>query len=105
MEGDLEVVYFFYATIHVTLFLQKETTDGIQPLQVWAGPLSGYRTAVVLLNRATNGVPTPVIANWDDIGIPPHTLVEAKDLWKVLTQIFSLVLQLITINLSFPFPL
>lgn len=51
-------------------------------LEVWAGPLSGYRTAVVLLNRGTNGEPTPAVANWDDIGIPPNTLVEARDLWE-----------------------
>lgn len=51
-------------------------------LQIWAGPLSGYRVALVLVNRG----PTPylVTANWDDIGIPLGSVVEARDLWEVL---------------------
>ncbi|XP_038972842.1 alpha-galactosidase 1 [Phoenix dactylifera] len=49
-------------------------------LEVWAGPLSGYKTAIVLLNRSLK--PSPITANWDDIGIPPKTVVEARDLWK-----------------------
>ncbi|ONK56612.1 uncharacterized protein A4U43_C10F10720 [Asparagus officinalis] len=51
-------------------------------LEIWAGPLSGYRTAVVLLNRAKMGEPTTIIANWDDLAIPPNMLMEARDLWK-----------------------
>ncbi|XP_072962854.1 alpha-galactosidase 1-like [Typha angustifolia] len=49
-------------------------------LEVWAGPLSGYRTAVVLLNRSLRE--SPITAHWDDIGVPPETVVEVRDLWK-----------------------
>lgn len=50
--------------------------------QIWAGPLSGYRVAVVLLNRGPWKI--SITANWDDIGIPPKSAVEARDLWEVL---------------------
>lgn len=50
--------------------------------QIWAGPLSGYRVAVVLLNRGPWRI--AITANWDDIGIPPKSAVEARDLWEVL---------------------
>ncbi|WJX76890.1 Alpha-galactosidase 1 [Trifolium repens] len=49
--------------------------------EIWAGPLSGYRVAVVLLNRGPQQS-LPITANWDDIGIPPKTVVEARDLWE-----------------------
>ncbi|KAL8519769.1 hypothetical protein ACS0TY_010636 [Phlomoides rotata] len=47
--------------------------------EVWAGPLSYYRIAVLLLNRGS--LPTPITAHWDDIGITPTTTVVARDLW------------------------
>lgn len=50
--------------------------------EIWAGPLSGYRVVVVLLNRGKNPEPAPTIANWDDIGIPPKTEVQVRDVWK-----------------------
>jgi alpha-galactosidase len=37
--------------------------------EVWAAPLSGYRTAVVVLNRHATDAAT-ITAHWDDIGIP-----------------------------------
>ncbi|KAH6831422.1 alpha-galactosidase 1 [Perilla frutescens var. hirtella] len=49
-------------------------------LEVWAGPLSGYRVALVLLNRGAWR--TAITARWDDIGIPPRSSVIARDLWK-----------------------
>ncbi|GAU41021.1 hypothetical protein TSUD_178610 [Trifolium subterraneum] len=49
--------------------------------EIWAGPLSGYRVAVVLLNRGPQQS-LAITANWDDIGIPPKTVVEARDLWE-----------------------
>ncbi|XP_022890795.1 alpha-galactosidase 1-like [Olea europaea var. sylvestris] len=49
-------------------------------LEVWAGPLSNYRVAVVLLNRGAGR--NSIIAHWDDIGLPPNTAVIARDLWK-----------------------
>lgn len=49
--------------------------------EVWAGPLSGYRTVVVLLNRGASSFYNTT-AYWDDLGIPPETVVEARDLWQ-----------------------
>lgn len=56
--------------------------------EVWAGTLSGYRVALLLLNRGA--FRTSISAHWDDIGIPPNSIVEARDLWehKTLDQIF-----------------
>ncbi|KEH23292.1 alpha-galactosidase-like protein [Medicago truncatula] len=49
--------------------------------EIWAGPLSGYRVAVVLLNKGTQKH-IDITANWNDIGIPPKTVVQARDLWE-----------------------
>ncbi|EXB96335.1 hypothetical protein L484_023052 [Morus notabilis] len=49
-------------------------------IEIWAGPLSGYRVVVVLLNRGPWRY--TITANWDDIGIPLETVVEARDLWE-----------------------
>ncbi|KAL2330529.1 hypothetical protein Fmac_018110 [Flemingia macrophylla] len=49
-------------------------------IEIWAGPLSGYRVAVVLLNRGP--LRYAITADWDDIGIPPKSVVEARDLWE-----------------------
>ncbi|CAL9109102.1 unnamed protein product [Musa textilis] len=51
--------------------------------KVWTAPLSGYRTVVVLLNRSPEF--RIITAQWDDISIPPKTIVEARDLWKHAT--------------------
>ncbi|XP_057774037.1 alpha-galactosidase 1-like [Salvia miltiorrhiza] len=48
--------------------------------EVWSGPLSQYRIAVLLLNRGP--VRTEITAHWDDIGIAPTTSVQARDLWE-----------------------
>jgi hypothetical protein len=50
--------------------------------EIWAAPLSEYRTAVVLLNRHATDEAT-ITAHWDDIGLPAGTTVEARDLWLV----------------------
>jgi hypothetical protein len=50
-----------------------------QPLQVWAGPLSGGDVVVVLLNTG-NGT-EKVTAHWADIGLQPGTAVHVTDLW------------------------
>lgn len=49
--------------------------------QIWAGPLSGYRVALLLVNRGPWRY--SITANWDDLGIPPKSVVEARDLWEV----------------------
>ncbi|KAG5530784.1 hypothetical protein RHGRI_025680 [Rhododendron griersonianum] len=48
--------------------------------QIWAGALSSYRVVLVLLNRGPSR--NPITANWGDIGIPPNSVVEARDLWE-----------------------
>lgn len=48
--------------------------------EVWAGPLSEYRVVVLLLNRRT--IRYSMTAQWDDMRIPPNTIVEARDLWE-----------------------
>ncbi|XP_054792802.1 alpha-galactosidase 1-like isoform X1 [Prosopis cineraria] len=49
-------------------------------IEIWAGPLSKNRVVVVLLNRGP--VRYSITALWDDIGIPPKSVVEARDLWE-----------------------
>jgi alpha-galactosidase len=51
--------------------------------QIWAGPLTGYRQALLLVNRGPGRV--SITAYWDDIGIPPNSVAEARDLWEVLS--------------------
>ncbi|CAL9192556.1 unnamed protein product [Musa hybrid cultivar] len=51
--------------------------------EVWVGPLSGYRTVVVLLNRSPEF--RTIATQWDDIGLPPNMVVEVRDLWKHVT--------------------
>lgn len=54
--------------------------------EIWAAPLSEYRTAVLLLNRHAKDEAT-IAAHWDDIGLPAGTPVEARDLWLVRTVV------------------
>lgn len=49
-------------------------------LEVWAGQLSGYRMAVLLVNRSARR--SSITAHWDDIGIPAGSVVKARDLWE-----------------------
>ncbi|KAL6185249.1 hypothetical protein ACLB2K_041383 [Fragaria x ananassa] len=57
----------------------KQVTSGTD-LQVWAGPLSDNRVALVLWNRSPSKA--TVTAHWSDIGLKPATVVEARDLWE-----------------------
>ncbi|CAN1858321.1 Alpha-galactosidase 3 [Linum perenne] len=59
-------------------------TDGCQ--QVWAGPLSDHRMAVVLWNRCSEAA--NITAQWDVIGLEASTSVSVRDLWqqKVVTN-------------------
>ncbi|XP_014497736.1 alpha-galactosidase 1 [Vigna radiata var. radiata] len=54
-------------------------------MEIWAGPLSRYRVAVVLLNRGPWNI--SITAYWDDIGIPSKSAVEARDLWEHKTLV------------------
>ncbi|ONK56614.1 uncharacterized protein A4U43_C10F10750 [Asparagus officinalis] len=63
-------------------------------LEVWAGPLSGGRVAVVLWNR--RGSETSITANFEDIGLKSSDAVEVRDLWEhsttsVQSQISAMV--------------
>ncbi|GKE12983.1 alpha-galactosidase 3 [Tanacetum coccineum] len=54
-------------------------TDGC--LQVWAGPLSGNRFAVVLWNRCSEAGTIEV--SWNTLGLESSIGVSVRDLWKV----------------------
>ncbi|XP_044490693.1 alpha-galactosidase-like [Mangifera indica] len=53
----------------------KKTGD----LEVWAGPLSGNRIAVILWNRGFSKA--TITADWSDIGLKSSSVVDARDLW------------------------
>ncbi|XP_022966966.1 alpha-galactosidase 1-like [Cucurbita maxima] len=59
----------------------KKVRSGHVEEQIWAGPLSGYRVAVLLVNRRKWRMAGR--AYWDDIGIPNDTVVQARDLWEL----------------------
>jgi len=48
-------------------------------LEVWAGPVSGGSTAVILFNRSN--VQASITAHWSDIGVKEGTAVTVRDLW------------------------
>lgn len=50
-------------------------------MQVWAGPLSKKRVAVILWNRGL--LPANITARWEDIGLHSSAIVNAHDLWTV----------------------
>ncbi|XP_023637470.1 alpha-galactosidase 2 isoform X2 [Capsella rubella] len=53
-------------------------------LEVWAGPLSKKRVAVILWNRGS--VPANITARWADLGLDSSVTVNARDLWEHLTH-------------------
>ncbi|KAL3342673.1 hypothetical protein AABB24_026613 [Solanum stoloniferum] len=53
-------------------------------LEVWAGPLSGKRVALVLWNRGSSKA--DITAYWSDIGLDSSTVVDARDLWAHSTK-------------------
>ncbi|CAK7326657.1 unnamed protein product [Dovyalis caffra] len=55
----------------------KKTGD----LEVWAGPLSEKRIAVVLWNRGLSKA--SITANFKDIGLRSSAVINARDLWAV----------------------
>ncbi|KAG8380962.1 hypothetical protein BUALT_Bualt06G0071000 [Buddleja alternifolia] len=48
--------------------------------QVWAGPLSGQRLAVVIWNRSSKT--STITAKWATLGLESSTKVSIRDLWK-----------------------
>ncbi|XP_058097776.1 alpha-galactosidase 1-like isoform X1 [Magnolia sinica] len=63
------------------LGIQAKKVRMIGDCEIWAGPLSGYRFVVLILNRSKDWT-YDIIAHFDDIGLPPGTVVKARDLWK-----------------------
>ncbi|KAM4112789.1 hypothetical protein ACJW30_05G167300 [Castanea mollissima] len=61
---------------------KKVKKDG--NLEVWAGPLSDNKVAIILWNRGSSKA--TVTAYWSDIGLKPETVVSARDLWAHSTQ-------------------
>ncbi|CAN6195390.1 unnamed protein product [Urochloa humidicola] len=55
----------------------KVQQDGDQ--EVWAGPLSGGRVAMILWNRGSTEA--SITAAWSSIGLNASTVVDAHDLW------------------------
>ncbi|XP_054784905.1 alpha-galactosidase-like [Prosopis cineraria] len=53
-------------------------------LEVWAGPLSNNKIAVVLWNRSSSKA--TVTAYWSDLSLEPQKVVDARDLWQHSTQ-------------------
>ncbi|XP_057475133.1 alpha-galactosidase 3-like isoform X2 [Actinidia eriantha] len=51
-------------------------------LQVWAGPLTGHRLAVVLWNRCSKAA--TITAAWGALGLESSISVSVRDLWKHL---------------------
>ncbi|KAJ6822591.1 alpha-galactosidase-like [Iris pallida] len=49
-------------------------------LEVWAGPLTGGRKAIVLWNRSSGHA--SITAKWSDIGLKSSTIVHVRDLWE-----------------------
>ncbi|PSR93252.1 Alpha-galactosidase [Actinidia chinensis var. chinensis] len=49
-------------------------------LQVWAGPLTGHRLAVVLWNRCSKAA--TITAAWGALGLESSISVSVRDLWK-----------------------
>lgn len=49
--------------------------------QVWAGPLSEGRVAMVLWNRGPSQA--SITAHWADIGFEASVALDVRDLWEV----------------------
>ncbi|KAF7820279.1 alpha-galactosidase-like [Senna tora] len=66
------------------LGVQGRKVKGDAGLEVWAGPLSDNRVAVVLWNRSSSKA--TVTASWSDIGLEQGKVVDARDLWEHSTK-------------------
>ncbi|XP_077247197.1 alpha-galactosidase-like [Tasmannia lanceolata] len=61
---------------------KKVKKDG--DLEVWAGPLSNGRVAIVLLNRGSSQA--SIMANWSEVGLQSSTAVDVRDVWQHSTS-------------------
>ncbi|WVZ48856.1 hypothetical protein U9M48_000256 [Paspalum notatum var. saurae] len=62
-----------------SLGIQGKKVQSNNGLEVWAGPLSNNRKAVVLWNR--QGYQATITAQWSSVGLASSTAVTARDLW------------------------
>eukprot|EP00897_Mesotaenium_endlicherianum_P009092 jgi/Mesen1/8210/ME000442S07489 len=58
----------------------KKVKQTAGSLEVWAGPLTGDRVVVALVNRGTKTA--NISAAWSDVGLPSDASVTARDLWQ-----------------------
>ncbi|KAM0828038.1 hypothetical protein ACQ4PT_067811 [Festuca glaucescens] len=68
-------------TIFITdsLGVQGKKVQSSNGLEVWAGPLTGNRKAVVLWNR--QGYQATITAYWSSVGLRASAAVTVRDLW------------------------
>ncbi|XP_073220360.1 alpha-galactosidase-like [Cicer arietinum] len=66
------------------LGVQGKKVKSKDDLEIWAGPLSYNKLAMVLWNRSSSKA--RVTASWTDLGLEPRTSVDARDLWEHSTQ-------------------
>ncbi|RHN52890.1 Alpha-galactosidase [Medicago truncatula] len=78
------------------LGVQGKKVKSNNDLEVWAGPLTNNKVAVILWNRSSSNA--TVTASWLDIGLKSETIVDARDLWEHSTK--SLVLGKISVELD-----
>ncbi|XP_054785125.1 alpha-galactosidase-like [Prosopis cineraria] len=67
-----------------SLGVQGKKVKSEDGLEVWAGPLSDNRVAVILWNRSSSKA--NVTASWSDVGLESEKVVDARDLWEHSTQ-------------------
>ncbi|GAB4839674.1 Alpha-galactosidase 1, partial [Ancistrocladus abbreviatus] len=65
------------------LGIQGKKVRNFGERDVWTGPLSGNKTAVLFVNRKAMNV--RIAALWPDIGIQDNVIVQARDLWQHVT--------------------
>ncbi|ONM05539.1 Alpha-galactosidase 2 [Zea mays] len=68
-----------FTAFRYSLGAQGKKVQSSNGLEVWAGPLSNNRKAVVLWNR--QGYQATITAQWSSIGLASSTAVTARDLW------------------------
>ncbi|CAL0322328.1 unnamed protein product [Lupinus luteus] len=66
------------------LGVQGKKVKSMDGLEVWAGPLSDNKVAVVIWNR--NSYTATATASFSDIGLESGTSYDARDLWEHSTQ-------------------
>ncbi|RYR58029.1 hypothetical protein Ahy_A05g023683 isoform D [Arachis hypogaea] len=71
---------FTFIYIADKLGVQGKKVKSNNGLEVWAGPLSGNKVAVILWNRSSSKA--KVTASWSDLGLKSATSVHARDLWE-----------------------